>query len=504
MNDLKMDLIIWDNSFSVGNIHIDRQHKIMISLINDLLKAYKDNVEFDKLGNILGGMKEYTQTHFKNEEEILLQSKYPGYDRQRELHEEFTITVNEIYNNFLNGSVDIKEILKILRNWWTNHILKEDKEYSSYIVDYIDAEIDESERHYTDAMNSGLKDISFTFGELRIFQEVSRLFNENKNSIIDNWMIEEGDNYHRYPVLRQGIETLLDDFIDCFKESNIVKYLDRNEILGRMVASEDIPYYVFMRSFQHWENSYGNILERAYGKDFVRILSVLDTLHHTTISILANQYFNVRDATIFALAKLAESRDPDTGQHLMRTREYSRILARELGCGDNFVDYMYKMSPLHDIGKVGVPDNILLKPGKLDKAEFTIMKRHTEIGGRTLQEIVGTYKVIKGSLAIAEEVANYHHEKYDGSGYHGLKGQQIPLSARIFTIGDIYDALTSKRCYKDAFTHDQSCDIILEGDGRTAPEHFDPKVLDAFEKNRQEFHKVSQRYKDDITLELKS
>lgn len=224
-------------------------------------------------------------------------------------------------------------------------------------------------------------------------------------------------------------------------------------------------------------------------------MHVLDNLHHTTISILANQYFNVRDATIFALAKLAESRDPDTGQHLMRTREYSRILAKELGGSDEFIDYMYNMSPLHDIGKVGIPDNVLLKPGKLDKAEFTVMKEHTEIGSKTLQAIVGVFKVTKGFLVIAKEIANYHHEKYDGSGYHGLKGQQIPLSARIFTIGDIYDALTSKRCYKEPFTHDQAYDIILEGDGRTAPEHFDPKVLDAFEKNRQEFYKVSQRYK---------
>ena len=191
-----------------------------------------------------------------------------------------------------------------------------------------------------------------------------------------------------------------------------------------------------------------------------------------------------RDLTIFAMAKLAESRDPETGAHLERVRHYSRIIADYLAgtpkyCRQvtpEFVSLIFSTSPLHDIGKVAIPDRVLLKPGKLTPEEFDLMKTHTTHGADTLEAALREYPRAK-YLQMAVDIAASHHEKFDGSGYPaGLAGEAIPLSARIVAIADVYDALTSKRVYKDAFEHDKARQIILEGRGK----HFDPDIVEAF------------------------
>ncbi len=205
-------------------------------------------------------------------------------------------------------------------------------------------------------------------------------------------------------------------------------------------------------------------------------------------------------STIFAMSKLAESRDPETGEHLDRMREYCRILAQQLSglpqyadtIDPIYIDNIFAASPLHDIGKVGVPDRILLKPGKLTNEEFEIMKTHATVGAEALRA-VSLECPDNLFVAIGIEIAESHHEKWDGSGYpHGLSGEDIPLAGRILALGDVYDALTSKRCYKDAFTHEKSRDIILEGRGK----HFDPDVVDAFLATEEEFVSVRKRIAD--------
>jgi putative two-component system response regulator len=190
-------------------------------------------------------------------------------------------------------------------------------------------------------------------------------------------------------------------------------------------------------------------------------------------------------ATIVALAGLAESRDDDTGEHIERTRGFCRALAEQLRRGspyaaeisDSFIDAIDYSSALHDVGKVGIPDAILLKPGKLTPEEFGVMKTHTTIGAHALRSAHTRYQR-NVLLSMGIEIARSHHEKWDGSGYpHGLAGQQIPLSARIVAIADVYDALRSRRVYKPPFDHDASVRIILEGSGG----HFDPVVVDAFQ-----------------------
>jgi putative two-component system response regulator len=207
-----------------------------------------------------------------------------------------------------------------------------------------------------------------------------------------------------------------------------------------------------------------------------------------------------RHLAIFALAKLAESRDPETGQHLERIREYTKVLAVSLANRGGFeetltpsyVSTLYHTSPLHDIGKVGIPDSILLKPGRLSDEEFQAMKHHTTIGGETLGSVSRQYRNID-YLRIGAEIAMSHHERFNGKGYPmHLKGETIPLSARIVALTDVYDAVTSKRVYKDAFTHDVARNIVLEERG----EHFDPRVVDAFSACESEFVRISEKFND--------
>ncbi len=196
-------------------------------------------------------------------------------------------------------------------------------------------------------------------------------------------------------------------------------------------------------------------------------------------------------ATIYALIKLSESRDDDTGAHIERTARFCQLLAQKARSipeyadtiTDNFLETIYMASPLHDIGKVGIPDKILLKPGKLTEEEFAIMKTHVQIGYDTLAEVGKQYNK-NGFLKMGMEITLNHHEKWDGSGYNkGLKGTEIPLSARIMAISDVYDALRSKRAYKDSFSHEKSVDIIRSDSGS----HFDPLLVDVFIDHQLEF-----------------
>jgi putative two-component system response regulator len=205
-----------------------------------------------------------------------------------------------------------------------------------------------------------------------------------------------------------------------------------------------------------------------------------------------------REVTIFSLAKLAESRDPETGAHLERVREYCRVIAEHLARQDKFrdrvdgdyVQLIYLTSPLHDIGKVGIPDRILLKPGALTADELEIMRRHTIIGSDTLNAAARTYPEAR-FLGMARDIARSHHEWYCGSGYpDGLAGEDIPLCARIVAVADVYDALTTKRVYKPAYSHERTREIIVNEMGS----HFDPEVAEAFLQNADLFIAIHDRY----------
>lgn len=222
------------------------------------------------------------------------------------------------------------------------------------------------------------------------------------------------------------------------------------------------------------------------------LLEIKETRRLNTELIESNKnVMDARSTTIFGLAKLAECRDEDTGAHLERIREFSKILAQELAKKTAFKGYItqtyvhdiYQSSILHDIGKVGIPDAVLLKPARLDNEEFETIKTHTLIGGDALTAADARVSG-ESFLTLGKEIAYYHHEKWDGTGYpKGLKGHKIPLSARIVALADVYDALTSERPYKKAFSHDQSKQMIESEKGR----HFDPDLVDVFLVCEKEF-----------------
>ena len=214
---------------------------------------------------------------------------------------------------------------------------------------------------------------------------------------------------------------------------------------------------------------------------------------------------NARAATVLGLAKLSEYRDEGTGTHLERIREYAKLIAQELAKNaqysdavtPEYIDDIYQSSILHDIGKVGIPDAILLKPGRLTDEEFDVIKRHTDFGGDAIKAIESQIEG-RSFLYLAKEIAYHHHEKWDGSGYPGnLKGDEIPLSARIVALADVYDALTTKRFYKPAFTHEKSKQIIMS----LRATHFDPHVLDVFLRLEYEFNRIrEEKLKEEIEL----
>ncbi len=222
-------------------------------------------------------------------------------------------------------------------------------------------------------------------------------------------------------------------------------------------------------------------LERDYQSQLENAVMIKTQELSKTLSLVQE----LSDEIVLRLSTAAEFKDTETGAHIKRLGILAQRLAMELEETPEFIDAIVFAAPLHDVGKIGIPDNILLKPGKLTSEEFEIMKTHTIIGSRILSD--SHYFKIQ----MAQAIALYHHEKYDGTGYpEGLKGEEIPLEGRIITICDQYDALRSDRPYKKGFTHEDTCDILINGDGRTKPEHFDPKVLGAFIKVKDEFKDI--------------
>ncbi|MDO9103564.1 MAG: response regulator [Methylovulum sp.] len=241
----------------------------------------------------------------------------------------------------------------------------------------------------------------------------------------------------------------------------------------------------------------GEVLARVYNMLEVRLL-------HKTLrqyNEILEQRVQERTAdlhesnleTIFTMTRAAEYKDEDTGAHVQRISYYSRELAGMLGMDEDFVDKIFFASPMHDIGKIGIPDHVLLKPGGFVPEEWAVMQGHSSMGAKILGNSKSPY------LKMGAEIALNHHERWDGGGYpNGKRGEDIPLSARIMGICDIYDALRSKRPYKPAFDHQKTMAIITHGDGRTRPEHFDPVILAVFEKNHPLFCDIFESYAEQL------
>jgi len=325
------------------------------------------------------------------------------------------------------------------------------------------------------------------------------------------------------PVVTIGVDATIADAADMMRVQRIgclivtgaggklVGILSERDIVYRLVAPCAPPSEVLIGDIMTTDVAWcavGTPVRKAQGimtaRGIRHLPMLVDGVPVGMISsreVMASQSArdqDMRNMTIFALAKLAESRDPETGQHLERVRDYVRELAEMLasqGKGgseidEKFVRLIYVTSPLHDVGKVGIPDHVLLKPGRLDDREFGIMKTHCATGAETLGSALERYPEAE-FLQMARDIAACHHERVDGSGYpDGLAGEEIPLCGRIFAVADVYDALVSRRVYKDAFTHDVARSIVKEGRGT----QFDPDVVEAFLHCEEKFVAIKDRY----------
>ncbi len=248
-----------------------------------------------------------------------------------------------------------------------------------------------------------------------------------------------------------------------------------------------------------------------------RVRTHLELTHAKALLRNENQYLEaevarrmrqnqiIQEVSIHALARLAETRDPETGNHLRRTQGYVHTLAEALRDHPRFsayleqttIDLLVRSAPLHDIGKVGIPDHILLKPGKLTAEEWDIMQTHARLGSDAIERAEADIEESVEFLAIAKEIAHYHHEKWNGRGYPDrLAGDAIPISARLMALADVFDALTCRRVYKPPMPIAEAQEIIVNERG----EHFDPDIVDAFIRSFDTFAAIAQRYADDDML----
>jgi len=285
--------------------------------------------------------------------------------------------------------------------------------------------------------------------------------------------LKENENTQIIPIVMVTALTAVEDRIKALEagaDDFLTKPVDKTELKARVHSLLKVKAYNdHMRDYQKKLEAEVTKrtaqLKRAFEK--IKVAS-LDTIHR--------------------LSRAAEYKDEDTGAHIHRMSNYATAVARKMGQSDRTVESILYAAPMHDAGKIGIPDRILLKPGKLNPDEWEIMKQHTTIGGMILEGSDA------GFIKLAEVIALTHHERWDGSGYpRGLKGPKIPLVGRITSIADVFDALTSKRPYKEPFSLEKSFDIIKTGRGK----HFDPGVVDAFFSVKDEILAIKQKHKDE-------
>ncbi len=473
----------WSNLYSVGIKLIDQQHMRLFAIMNELVDARENSLGKEKVEKIIADILDYTQYHFSSEEKFF--KIHPDYDKHCEIHRGFLRKAVEISESYSRSQGDIsKEILDFLVKWLKSHVLHTDVIFFRELG-YFRYENEEESVKETGERGSRIKVL---------------IVDDTADQRMLLRMILERENYDVLEA-ENGIDALQ----ICDRHSDIrfmvtdlqMPGMDGFELI-RKIREEQIHYmYIIVVTVIDEKASVIDALSKG-ANDFLTKPVLPEELTLRLQGGLQLLRLETQDELIFSMAKLADYRSEETGLHLDRVREYTLILGHylsvhhpEMGVTAPLANEISRVSPLHDIGKVGIADNILKKPGRYTPEEYEIMKDHTKIGGNLISDIY--MKTNSVAMRLAFEIAMYHHEHWDGNGYPaGLAGNGIPVAARIMALADVYDALTTERVYKKAFEHEKAKAIILEGKGG----HFDPRIVDGFLALEEKFIELKNLLRD--------
>jgi len=478
-----MEQLQWNDRFSVGVGLIDQQHKKLFLIINDLIVAKENAQQQDVIENIFTELIAYTEYHFSSEEKLI--KIHPGYKKHCLIHRGFVAKVAEQAELFQNSNTDISdETLEFLIQWLKDHVLKTDLFFFNKLGHQGNGESDD------------------------LTQLLSVTQAKEKILVVDDCVIQR--EILLFSLKREGFEVLIaengvealaicdtnTDLRFIITDINMPK-MDGYELI-RKIRQKQVHYiYIIVVTAMDQNNSVIKALSNG-ANDF---LTKPVRTEELTLRLNGGRQLirlETQSELIFSMAKLADYRSEETGMHLDRVQEYTLVLGLylaeyhpDMGVTRSLAKEISTVSPLHDIGKVGIVDDILKKPDRLTDEEFEKMKDHTLIGGELISEIY--VKTQSLPMRLAFEITMYHHERWNGDGYPaGLSGNGIPVAARITALADVYDALTTNRVYKKAYTHEKAKSIIVAEVGA----HFDPRIVEAFLATESKFKELKENLQD--------
>ncbi len=480
-----MELLQWHEAFRVGINLIDRQHRKLFSLINELIVQTGGKGSIDMTEKVLTSLLDYAENHFAMEEDLL--KIHPQFQQHKAAHKSFSDKIAGFVNAFRLGNTTLKPALVgFLVDWLKKHVLNMDKNFFQELGYYADT-----------SEHAGSDQIPF------------------KPMACEKILVVEDSADQRF-LLKTILEKECYRVVEASNGSEALEICRNSPEIHIIVTDVRMPGmdgYELVRALRRQQVRYLYIIVVTVLDDKKAVIRALEAGADDFLSkpVLPRELLlrirggqqllrlETQDELIFSMAKLSDYRSPETGLHLERVQQYTletgMYLARhypEKGVTKQVATEISRVSPLHDIGKVGISDRILTKPGRLTHEEFEIMKDHARIGGDLISDIY--LKTGSPGLRIAFELTMYHHEKWDGTGYPaGLSGTGIPVAARIMALADVYDALTTHRVYKKAFSHEKAKQIILEG----REKHFDPDLVDTFIALEETFIKLKHKLADE-------
>ncbi len=478
-----MKKLLWNDRFSVGVGLIDQQHKKLFAIINDLIIARENQQQQGVIEKILAEIISYTEYHFSSEEKLF--KTHPAYEKHCLLHKDFIVKVRALVDGCYSRTRDTSEdTLEVLISWLKTHVLHTDLIFFRQLG----------------YQSFGESDVLVQLLEEKQSGEKILVVDDSPDQRQLLRMILERNGYNVFEA-ENGNEALrvcagLTDLRFIITDLNMPD-MDGYELIQRIRQNQIHYIYIVVVTGMDRDDTVLTALSKG-ANDFLTKPVRPEELNLRLQGGKQLLRLETQNELIFSMARLADYRSEETGLHLDRVREYTLVLGHylavhhpEIGITVSLAKEISKVSPLHDIGKVGIEDSILKKTGSLTDEEFERMKDHTLIGGDLISDIY--VKTGSLSMRLAFEITMYHHERWNGNGYPaGLSGDGIPVAARIVALADVYDALTTERVYKKAYDHEKAKSIIVDEKGT----HFDPQIVDAFLAMEMKFKELKEKLKD--------